>query len=143
MKPRRKCVGRTGSSRGKTREQIEARRTLFAAFFHNSSSLLAAGSSFFYSTLDLRSMLIHSNSKRLLARTGDAPRRGAARLGSASCRAPRLACARYTFEIRYRYPPVSNPDAYIRTCVYAYRAHMCIHTYVYIDRTRIRQLVNG
>lgn len=65
-------VASPDSGRGKVREQIEARSAFFAAFLHNSSSPFAAYVFLFYSSLDFcahsRSVLIHSNSRRLFAR---------------------------------------------------------------------------
>jgi len=106
--PRRKSH-RTDDGRGKASRGAE-HFSPHSSIIHLRSSL---GSSFFYSTLDLRTMLIHSNSKRLLARSEDAARR--ARFVRSSSR---MRALRSRFDM---YSRISDPNAYVSSaCV---RAH--------------------
>jgi len=113
-KPRRKSplgVVAVGKCVSKSR-----RRAFFDAFLHNSSS---PRSFLFYSSLDfcvyLRSMPIHSNSRRFLAESRDATQHRTL----SRARAVYLTCT-----------PISNLDAYPR-CVLHVRTHVFAHIYAY------------
>lgn len=99
------------------------RGAFFAAFLHNSSSPFAAYVFLLYSSLDFcahsRSVLIHSNSRRLFARDPKTRHR-----------TPFRARARYIRDSTCT--PISNLNAYprvLRTCVRRTRIRAYVHRY--------------